>query len=179
MNQNELKEKQDNLSKALIAIERWWNRLNEQPGEKAQLRRCHSATEVELSAPYFNFLLSLKGIPIPMRNRLPIIAGVLAHVKSNDLNQTIAESMGKGETPKVSNLRFRKFINIESDNELYVAMIRIVRLLDGRVNIHDIIKSILYWNERTRKDWAYLYYTGKNLNESMYFDTNQEAAIKN
>lgn len=42
--------------------------------------------------------------------------------------------------------------------ESYPLLIRIVRLLDGRVNLVSLANAAFWWNERTKRDWAYDYY---------------------
>ena len=37
-------------------------------------------------------------------------------------------------------------------------MIRLVRLLGGSVDIVSLANGIYWWNERTKKEWAYAYY---------------------
>jgi CRISPR system Cascade subunit CasB len=70
--------------------------------------------------------------------------------------------MAEGDKPKVSGLRFRRLLSIENHDELYQAMIRIIRLLDNNANIYDLAKKVYWWNEKTKKRLAYDYYANAN-----------------
>jgi len=66
--------------------------------------------------------------------------------------------MAEGDKSKVSGLRFRRLLAINTREELYHAMIRIIRLLGGTVNVCDLAKTVYWWNEETKKRLAYDYY---------------------
>lgn len=139
----------------------WWKNLDENRGKRSELRHCHNIEEVAFTPSFHSLRKELKEFRIN-QEALAAIAGVLSHVKSSDMNSSLPAQMS---TPKpgsqkavVSDLRFRRLLTIQDWNELFTTMIRIVRLLDGRVNIFDLAKSIYWWNERTKKQWAYDYY---------------------
>jgi len=139
----------------------WWENLDESRGKRAELRRCHNINEVAFTPSFHSLRKELSRFRIN-QEALAAIAGVLSHVKSNDTNSSLPAQMA---TPKlgskkaaVSDLRFRRLLTIEDRNELFITMIRIVRLLDGCVNIFDLAKSIYFWNEYTKKQLAYEYY---------------------
>ncbi len=154
------------------AIEQWWLALQDLPGDRAELRRAHSPDEAALTPAYFALLKAIRPFGLSMtmqRTRMPIVAGVLAHVKPNRVTVPVARSMGpenKDSKARISDLRFRRLLKTEDDTELYVMMIRMVRLLDEKVNVQDLAKSLTFWNDQTRKEWAYLYYTGTTLDAS-------------
>ena len=58
----------------------------------------------------------------------------------------------------MSGLRFRQLLKIEDPDKLYTTMIRLVRLLGGSVDIVSLANGIYWWNEHTKKEWAYAYY---------------------
>jgi CRISPR system Cascade subunit CasB len=139
----------------------WWENLDESRGKRAELRHCHNIVEVVFTPSFHSLRKELKEFRIN-QEALAAIAGVLSHVKSSDTNSSLSAQMS---TPKqgsqkavVSDLRFRRLLTIQDRNDLFTTMIRIVRLLDGRVNIFDLAKSIYFWNERTKKRLAYEYY---------------------
>ena len=41
---------------------------------------------------------------------------------------------------------------------LFPLLIRAIRLLDGSVDLVSLANAAFWWNERTRKSWAYDYY---------------------
>jgi len=142
---------------------RWWSSLEDSRGKRAELRRCHRPIEVVFTPAYHEFLLSLerKGHPLN-REILPIIAGVLAHVKVDNPGKSIATQMAMPREPggnaRVSGLRFRRLLKITTREELYEPLIRIVQLLNGDINLTDLSESIYFWGDHRRKLWAYDYY---------------------
>jgi CRISPR system Cascade subunit CasB len=107
----------------------------------------------------------------PLKRRIsshmPSVVGLLAHVKTDDQNRSFAEAMGTkkqgSDQPIVSDLRFRRILRVEDQDELYTTMIRVIRMLDGNVNVTDLATSVFFWNEQTRKRWASLYYLKRNI----------------
>lgn len=138
---------------------KWWQELDNARGERAALRRCHETTEVVFNPAFHRLRLGLNQFN---PESLAVIAGVIAHVKSHDGSTHIAAQMAKSkagsDSARVSELRFRRLLKIKDRDELLGAMIRIVRLLDGNVNIASLANSIYWWNENVRKEWAYKYY---------------------
>jgi CRISPR system Cascade subunit CasB len=59
---------------------------------------------------------------------------------------------------RVSGLRFRRLLKVQNNSDLFEPLIRVVRMLDGNVNISSLANSIYWWNDFTRKDWAFAYY---------------------
>jgi CRISPR system Cascade subunit CasB len=94
---------------------------------------------------------------------LAAVAGLAAHVKSHTGGASIAQQMAAPKAPgagaRVSGLRFRRLLAVSDRDELYPLLLRVVNLLDGRVNLVSLANSTFWWNERTKKDWAYEYYT--------------------
>ncbi len=146
-------------SEAREALLAWYYELNNARGDRAELRRCHTVMEVAFNPAFHRLRLNLNQFN---PESLALVSGVLAHVKNNDTSKHFAAQMA---TPKhgnvnarVSELRFRRLLKIQDQSELFGAMIRIVRLLDGNVNIPSLATGLYWWNELTRKDWAYAYY---------------------
>jgi CRISPR system Cascade subunit CasB len=139
----------------------WWKNLDENRGKRADLRRCHSIDEVAFTPSFHSLRKELNKFRIN-QEALAAIAGVLSHVKISDSNSSLPAQMATpklgGQKAAVSDIRFRRLLTIGDRNELFTTMIRIVRLLEGRVNIFDLANSIYWWNERTKKQWAYDYY---------------------
>lgn len=150
----------------------WWQKLEANRGDRAELCRADNPTEVVFSPAYHRFYQRLH---LPDKEALATVAGLCSHVKENrntkkntktnqdhfmGIAEQMAESKSQGDDKKaqVSGLRFRRLLTITNRNELYHAMIRIIRLLNGTVNIYDLAKSMYWWNEHTKKQWAYEYY---------------------
>ena len=69
-----------------------------------------------------------------------------------------AKQMTKSDKPAVSESRFRRVLEITDRDELYVSLIRLIRILGGNVNLRDLAESVYWWNKNTKKDWAYSYW---------------------
>jgi CRISPR system Cascade subunit CasB len=94
--------------------------------------------------------------PEPQEQRqLASVVGLLAHVR-HTTGQKLAYQMA-GNPPVVSELRFRRLLQRDR-TDLYGAMIRILRMLDHRANLPDLISSVFYWGDKVRKDWAFYYF---------------------
>ncbi|MCK9555186.1 type I-E CRISPR-associated protein Cse2/CasB [bacterium] len=131
----------------------WWSGLEHDTGGRAELRRAHSPTEVVFLPAYHRLYNKLETEHID-KEALACVAGLCAHIKENGGGK-VAEQM----SGTISNLRFRKLLAINSREELYHAMIRMIRQLKGTVNIIDLAKTVYWWNEKTKKDLAYAYYS--------------------
>ncbi|MDW7711432.1 MAG: type I-E CRISPR-associated protein Cse2/CasB [Deferrisomatales bacterium] len=145
----------------------WWKGMDQDRGGRAELRRAATPTEVTFS-PCFHRLLSrlLPEDDSPNAERatnLAAIAGLAAHVKTNEEGASFAEQMAARKAPgsknaKVGGLRFRRLLEVSDVNELYPLLIRVVRLLDRRVNLVSLANAVFWWNEKSKRDWAYAYY---------------------
>lgn len=146
------------------ALIRWWQELDNMRGERAELRRCHNPMEVVFNPAFHRLRWNLNNLDKGYINPqwLATVAGVLSHVKKFDAHANFAAQMATlkagSNNVAVSELRFRRLLKIEHHDELFGALIRIVHLLDGNVNISSLANGAYWWNEFTRKDWAYSYY---------------------
>jgi CRISPR system Cascade subunit CasB len=64
---------------------------------------------------------------------------------------------GATEAP-VSELRFRRLLRIDSREELYHPMIRVVSLLDQATNVERLAHDVFFWGTDIRKRWAQDYF---------------------
>jgi len=145
--------------KALIE---WWKDLDHARGDRAALRRCRSSQEVAFIPAFHRLYHSLSRIVPVDAEKLAVVSGVLSHIRQNDYALRFAQQMA---TPKsgsdharVSGMRFRRLLKIEGRDDLYGALIRTVRLLDGAADIASLANGIYWWNERTKNEWAFDYY---------------------
>jgi len=143
----------------------WWKGLEEDRGERAVLRRAPRPTDVVFSPAYHRLLNHLRGKDYHVnREALAAVAGLLARVTDDTgNNKTFAEEMASPRSKdtdgaRVKDLRFRRLLTVTVRDELYPMLIRVVRLLDNRVNLISMADSVYWWNENTRKEWAYDYY---------------------
>lgn len=143
----------------------WWDQLKEhEKGERAFLRRCSSADEAVYSPAYHRLRAALSSTwdDPPWHEQLEPIAALAAHVKEHAGDKNIAAQMatssGAGEKPAVSGLRFRRLLSTDERSDLFRSLVRVIRLLNGRVNLLSLADSVYWWNERTRRRWAHDYY---------------------
>ena len=147
---------------AAILLE-WWQGQDKNRGERAALRRCRSLTEVVFVPSFHGLLRELSQCSSVNAEGLALVAGLVSHVKSNSPGLGIAEQMAKprklGGSAALSGLRFRRLLKVQTREDLYAALVRVVALLGGTVNLMSLAKSAYEWNDWTRKQWAFDYYS--------------------
>lgn len=142
------------------AIASLWKQLQKNHGQRAELRRCRSITDVMLTPTYQHFCRRYCKELSATDPRIAAVAGLVSHLKEDPfIAQNLARSMSDsaGERPVVSELRFRRLLE-RSREDLYPAMIRILRMLGGKTNIYDLARDIYWWGDGVRKEWAFTYY---------------------
>jgi CRISPR type I-E/ECOLI-associated protein CasB/Cse2 len=142
-------------------VRRWWAILEGRRGDRAELRRARTPSAVAFLAPFHRLLRDLRQAGIRFTpETVAVIAGVVAHVERDDASRTVAVQMASEHNGKarVSGLRFRRLLAVDDLAELQTALIRTVRLLDRSASVGDLAKSIRWWNDRTKKQWATDYY---------------------
>ena len=153
-------------------VYQWWRELAEDPRGRlkkkgmdratmAELRRCHRPTDA-LFVPATLSLLQRLPPELRESNRALALAAVLGHVRKHD-PERIARRIGRTsfdatDSAELSEGRFRRLLQSEGDEELQRAMARLVRFMKQRVNVQDLARSILFWNDKTRRDWVFDYY---------------------
>ncbi len=136
----------------------WWQSLENNKGTRAELRRCDTPEKVMFHPAFPRLchrLEPLLGKEWNWQPRLAAVIGLLSHVRSTT-GQSLAYQMA-GNPPQVSELRFRRLLQRESDN-IYGAMIRILQMLDHTANLPDLMVSVFYWGDAVRKRWAFDYF---------------------
>ena len=145
-------------------LQAWWLQLTQDAGERAILRRCATLDEVAMSAPYQRFYryMLARGWPAhaseAQRDRLAAIAGLLAHVKVSDESR-LPESMSPadGDKPLVSEMRFRALLRLETVEDLYAGLRRILPIIRHQTNLSMLARDIYWWDDSVKKAWAYSY----------------------
>jgi CRISPR system Cascade subunit CasB len=147
-------------------LREWWKSLENNKGDRAALRRCHQTAQVLFVPAYHELCVKLRQHGRLKAEQLPAVAGLLAHVKKDidkELPKQMATPKTAGGEPVLSELRFRRLLQCQSQEELFPALRRVVRLLDGNVNLYSLAESVYWWGhadwgERVRQHWAYAYY---------------------
>lgn len=147
---------------------KWWEGLDKDRGERAVLRRCSTLTEVVFSPAYHRLrraLMNVGRFNDKFDDRLSLIVGLSARVKTNTDDSNIAEQMATGKpdgSARVSGLRFRRLLKAKDCENLLLAMTRTIALLGGAVNLQSLARSMYLWNDNyvdIRKEWAFDYYS--------------------
>ena len=134
----------------------WWENLEENRGDRAAIKRCRESASVVFIPAYQTLHRNLLGKEDIWMDSLPAIAGLIAHVKTLN-NDPLPEQMASGDKPAVSELRFRRLLQADR-KELFQYLRRTIKLLNDSANIYSLANSIHYWNDRTKREWAYAYY---------------------
>lgn len=145
-----------------LALANWWQSLDNNRGDRAELRRCSTLVEVAFTPAYHRLRLAVVKFGLVNADALAVVAGLAARVKRNIAGNTMAEQMATGKvdgSARVSGLRFRRLLKVKEREELFTAMGRVIALLGDAVNLQSLANSIYFWNDRTRKQWAFEYYT--------------------
>ncbi len=146
----------------------WWRELDKNRGERAVLRRSRTLAEVAFSPAYHRLRLSLSRLGSVDYERLALVAGLATHVKIVSEGSPLAAQMATGRadgSARVSGLRFRRILKMKEQDEFFAGMTRVIALLGGTVNLQSLAQSAYFWNDRTRKEWAFEYYS-RALGES-------------
>ena len=135
-----------------------WEDVQQQRGARAQLCRAKSVDEIVLLPVFQRYCLWFRPYFQREENweyRLAAVIGLLAHVRTTT-GEPLARQMA-GNPPAVSELRFRRLLQ-KDRRDLFVALIRILRMLDHRANLHDLADGVYYWGNRIKRDWAFAYF---------------------
>lgn len=140
----------------------WWRDLDNNRGERAVLRRCRELTDVVFSSAYHRVRLAVSNFGYVDDDGLALVVGLTARVKDDVPTSSIADQMATGKadgSARVSGLRFRRLLKAKEREELFISMTRIIALLGGAVSLQSLAQSVYFWNDRTRKQWAFDYYS--------------------
>ncbi|MEZ4462081.1 MAG: type I-E CRISPR-associated protein Cse2/CasB [bacterium] len=141
-------------------------------GDRAELRRCKSPSDVMLLPAYHRLWWKATEANVARHTTnsseeaaMAFVAGILAHVSENTTT-SLGAAMGAkdGDNSVVSGLRFRKLLEIHDADQLYVTMIRIIRMLGRAAPIAAMADDLMRWNNEkfrddVRKKWARDYYS--------------------
>jgi len=155
------------------ALADFWLALKDNGAARAELKRCTSVQQVMLTPAFTRLLRKLQGFSSEQKlneYQLAAIVGLVSHLKfdfestvlekSRDPMEKLMSQMAElvsSDRPLVSELRFRRLIQCDRD-DLYPAMIRIIRLMKGKANLFGLAQSVYFWGDAIKKRWAYAYF---------------------
>ncbi|MCQ8119039.1 type I-E CRISPR-associated protein Cse2/CasB [Methylomonas rosea] len=147
--------------KALLTWHRWLNGddgdRGGNRGDRARLRRAEAPEDILLTDAFFRFLHQMPdGFPqkLSTEQRLPVaaaIAGLLAHVETNNAAESFATQLakpteGKSKAP-MSELRFQQLQKSPTVEDFYRRMLRAIRLLGKSTNVLALTNDIIHWHK--------------------------------
>lgn len=149
------------------ALREWWAELQDDPGDRAALRRADALDEVA-AVPAFHRLrwridkaLDGRALSHAQRERLLLIAALAARLRE-DLSRPrgfVGQMAGDGaDSAPVSALRFRRLLQATETPDLFRQLRRVLAMLDDRGDLLSLADAVLHWGESRRKRWAYDYY---------------------
>lgn len=173
MAENTIQVKENPVDLIWSIIHEWWKRIIISPGDRASLKRARNGDMVASQFAYFDLYRRIFNSDIPdfikksIDYRLPLVAGLVSHIKEDNPGRAVASVMGSSskagsDRATVSDLRFRKLLRTDDNDELYIMMIRMIRMMDENVNVKDLARSIYFWNDQTKRKWASQYYLKKD-----------------
>lgn len=149
------------IGKGLYA---WWEGLKNDRATRAVLRRCATLDQIVLSPAYQQFYryMLARGWPADAANwqldKLAAIAALAAWIEvSTDTNLPYQMSEKDGERNVVSELRFRGLLRLDSTDELFRGLRRALPLIGHKTSLIQMANDVYWWNDETRKRWAYNY----------------------
>src|SRR3989339_559460 len=154
----------DKDSPEIEALATWRCWLDDNRGERAVLRRCGTLTDVAFSPAYHRLRSAVSRFGFVDDDGLTLVAGLAARIKDVIGSGSIAEQMatpksGGDSKARVSGLRFRRLLKVREREDLFSAMIRVIALLGGSINMRSLAQGVYFWNDKTRKQWAFDYYS--------------------
>lgn len=128
----------------------WWNSLKKNPGWRAELRRAKTPADILLCQGFKYLYFELAGYWTLDKNLLGLAAaaGVIAYIEEDD-NRSFAHacaiSADGSPKPAMSELRFAQLQKSRTLDELFVRMVRAIRLLRKKANVVSVADSVLHW----------------------------------
>ncbi|NJB67908.1 CRISPR system Cascade subunit CasB [Desulfobaculum xiamenense] len=150
----------------MTAISEWWESLEDDRGQRAALRRCAGKPgDASLLPEYhrgFVRFLKTRGFNLDDRDWENIAPAVVVLACAKRLSDTslprLMAQSDKG-SELVRDARFRRLLAIRDRDGLALGLCRLVKQLDGQCNAQSVLKSVVFWNDMTRRAWAREYYS--------------------
>ncbi len=149
------------------AIMGWWRSNLQTDGHGAQtgparalaarLRRAVSPVEVLSEEAVFDLGKALGLTQESDALRLTILAATLAHVKQHQPRR-LANCLGAGDPPPLSQLRFQRILRAEAGPELAEFLRRALPMVEHSCNVGQLGVDLLHWDEKTRTRWCFDYF---------------------
>lgn len=147
------------------ALFRWWQSLDDNRADRAELRRCETLLDVMMTPAFQRARRQLIAAGLIQRggeiDRLPAVVALVAQVTASPNDQhsrpKVAEAFSNGDKPPVSPLRFRQVLEARGGDELFTRLRRVLPLAKDQINLFHLANDVFYWGEPVRKRWVYDY----------------------
>lgn len=156
----------------------WWHDLqptDTRPGDRAalaRLRRCGTVNEAMLDPASISLLQRCGGTSHRDLPDAGLAAAVLAHVREDDAeNRSIARRVGPTdldhpETALVKSIRFHRIVEARAPDERLTAFRRLVQITNGKLNVLDLARALLRWDDELLRRWTYDYWVQPTTNNT-------------
>lgn len=157
---------------AVTALLKWWKPMtaDDPPGpvraDRANLRRAVDLDAVALLPAFQRVYRELRIAcgggewPAHQQERIAAAVALLARLKaSGSFSLPIAMSQHAEGSDRnlVSALRFRRLLDAHDIADLFLALRRVLPLIERTTEPQTLITDVFCWGEKTRKAWAYQY----------------------
>lgn len=167
----------DEKHSASVALLECWGSLLQNKGDRAELRRCKNLDDVQKTSAYQRNYWKLidkfrQGENLVSHEQMAIIIALSAYIDDNkavyeedgeEKTDFFGYQISRGEKPKLSELRFRRLLKINDREKLFRFLIQVIRLLEKKVNLLDLLGIAYFWGDKTKTKLAYKYYEKANL----------------
>ena len=139
------------------ALTEWWHWLDDNRGERAQLSRCDTPSQVLPQSAFHRLCWKLPWWEKADLMALAVVAGLLSHV-SELRGLLLPSQMGQcregGDKPKLSELRFQQLLSSENHDEMFERTRRAIHLLGRSANILSLADGIFHWSKDKRDRYS-------------------------
>ncbi|KAF0119378.1 MAG: CRISPR-associated protein [Rhodospirillaceae bacterium] len=146
----------------------WWRtlipeKLEDGPinrGALARLRRAGDPVELAFIKEVAQLQRRLKAKEDEMI-KVARIAHLLAHVRENafpKVARALGPQAGDEDKAPMSEARFRRLLQVRDPEDIDLRLIRAVKMLKGAANVADLADAVWWWNDKTRRYWAFQYF---------------------
>lgn len=171
-----------NTPAATGAVRSWRRELAKRDrGGRARLRRCESSLTAAFEPAFHHLLWRIEEALAAQQGRLSkadrqalaalavLVARFPGDGESADdppaagrKRPSVATRLGTpeegGKEPRLHPLRFRRVLDAKGIDELLPVLRRALDVIDEEVDLVSLGDALLFWNDDTRRAWAYDYY---------------------
>ena len=146
-------------------LQKYWDDLKRNRGDRAELRRAKSVNDIILTARIPACLSAIQVLffmneDLIGRFRLAAVdLGLLAHVRTTTKKKILHCKWRANPGQSSANYASDVCCN-ETGMELFIAMIQVLHMLGNKANLHDMANSVYYWGDTSLNvNWAFAYFS--------------------